>query len=210
MTETLSQDDLAARLSDLPPRRQLVAIVGAPGSGKSTTAERLAATINSDRPGRASILAMDGYHYDDLLLEDRGWRARKGAPHTFDVGGLAHMIGRLRENADDEIAVPVFDRKIEIARAGARTIPKTVEIVLVEGNYLLLDERPWDRLAPLFDLTVLIDVPEDILRARLVERWTGHGLAEPEIHSKLEDNDLPNGRLVATRSRKPDIRLRQD
>ena len=153
---------------------------------------------------------MDGYHYDDMLLEERGWRPRKGAPHTFDVGGLAHVIARLRANAEDEIAVPVFDRKIEIARAGARTIGREVEILLVEGNYLLLEDPPWDRLSPLFDLTVLIDVPEDILRARLRRRWEGFGLSEDEIQAKLEENDLPNGRVVAARSRPPDIRLRQE
>jgi pantothenate kinase len=82
---------------------------------------------------------MDGYHFDDAVLNERGMRARKGAPETFDVGGLGHMLRRLKLNDEDEVAVPVFDRAIEISRAAARLISKTVSTIIVEGNYLLLD-----------------------------------------------------------------------
>ena len=65
-----------------------------------------------------------------------------------------------------------------------------------EGNWLLLDRAPWDALAPLFDLSVMIAVPEEELRRRLRRRWEGFGLTEDEIAWKLDGNDLPNGRLV--------------
>lgn len=61
---------------------------------------------------------MDGYHFDDMVLVPGGLRQRKGAPETFHAAGFAHMIGRLRGNAEPEIAVPVFDRSIEIASVG--------------------------------------------------------------------------------------------
>jgi pantothenate kinase len=94
------------------------------------------------------------------------------------------------------VAVPVFDRKIEIARAGARLIPREVPVIVVEGNWLLLNQSPWDRLRPMFDLTVMVEVPEHALRARLRGRWERLGLTEAEIVEKLEENDLPNGRWV--------------
>ena len=106
------------------------------------------------------------------------------------------MLGRLRRNEEDEIAVPVFDRDLEISRAGARVIPRSVRYLIVEGNYLLLDLPPWSSLRPMFDMTVEIDTPEDILRQRLVERWAGFGLSPAEIKAKVEENDLPNGRFV--------------
>ena len=84
--------------------RRLIAIVGAPGSGKSTVAEGLIAQVNAVHPGGAAILPMDGYHFDDAVLDARGLRARKGAPETFDVGGLRHMLSRLKLNDEDEIA----------------------------------------------------------------------------------------------------------
>lgn len=189
-------------------QRVIAAIAGAPGSGKSTLADKLVAKLNGRKPGMAAVLPMDGYHYDDLYLVPAGLRPRKGAPMTFDVGGLYHTLLRLRARDEDEVAVPVFDRKIEIARAGARLIPKDVPVIVVEGNWLLLNQSPWDRLRPMFDLTVMVDVPEHALRARLRGRWERLGLSEAEIIEKLEENDLPNGRWVRDGSVKPDHWLR--
>ncbi|HLQ18494.1 MAG TPA: nucleoside/nucleotide kinase family protein [Tabrizicola sp.] len=175
--------------------RVIAAIAGAPGSGKSTLAEKLVGKLNARQAGLAAVLPMDGYHYDDLYLVPAGLRPRKGAPMTFDVGGLFHSLKRLRAR-EEEVAVPVFDRSIEIARAGARLIPKEVPVIVVEGNWLLLNQAPWDRLRPMFDVTVMVEVPEHVLRARLRGRWERLGLSEAEIIEKLEENDLPNGRWV--------------
>ena len=142
---------------------------------------------------------MDGYHFDDAILIARGWRARKGAPHTFDVGGFARMLERLRENSEDEIAVPVFDRSIEIARNAARFIPSAVRHLIVEGNYLLLDAPGWNELAQYFDTTVFLDVPMEDIQRRLEDRWVD--LAGEELRVKMEENDLPNAELVVTQSR---------
>jgi pantothenate kinase len=187
--------------------RVIVAMVGAPGSGKSTLADKLAGKLNGRVPGLAAVLPMDGYHYDDTYLTPAGLQARKGAPHTFDVGGLYHTLLRMRARDEAAVAVPVFDRSIEIARAGARLIPAEVAVIVVEGNYLMLDQSPWSRLRPLFDVTVMIDVPDHMLRSRLRGRWERLGLTPPEIAAKLEDNDLPNGRLVRDASAPADYRL---
>jgi pantothenate kinase len=187
--------------------RVVAALAGAPGSGKSTLADKLVGKLNARQPGLAAVLPMDGYHYDDLYLVPAGLRPRKGAPMTFDVGGLFHTLKRLRAQEEDEVAVPVFDRKIEIARAGARLIPKDVPVIVVEGNWLLLNQSPWDRLRPMFDVTVMVEVPEHVLRARLRGRWERLGLSEAEITAKLEENDLPNGRWVRDGSVAADWRL---
>lgn len=202
-----------SRLADLlearsASGRQIVAVAGAPGSGKSTLADKLAGKLNGRRPGLAAVLPMDGYHYDDQYLVPAGLRPRKGAPHTFDVGGLYHTLKRLKARDEAEVAVPVFDRKIEIARAGARLIPAEVSVIVVEGNWLLLKQAPWDRLLPLFDVTVMVEVPEHVLRTRLRGRWERLGLTEAEIIEKLENNDLPNGRWVRDGSAKADFELR--
>jgi pantothenate kinase len=187
--------------------RVVVAIAGAPGSGKSTVAEALVAQLNQAVPGRAAVLPMDGYHYDNMLLGHFGRLAHKGAPDTFDVYGLRHMLVRLRDNFEDAVVVPVFDRDLEIARAGARLIPASVDIIVVEGNYLLLREPPWDTLRPHFDLTVMVDVPEQVLRQRLTARWQGYALPPEEITRKLEEVDLPNGRFVRSESAEADYRI---
>jgi pantothenate kinase len=187
--------------------RVIVALAGAPGSGKSTLADKLAGKLNGRQAGLAAVLPMDGYHYDDLYLVPTGLRPRKGAPHTFDVGGLYHTLARMRARDEAEVAVPVFDRKIEIARAGARLIPAEVPVIVVEGNWLLLDQAPWTRLHPMFDVTAMVEVPEHVLRARLRGRWDRLGLTEEQIIEKLEENDLPNGRLARDGSIAADYRL---
>ncbi|MDE3028368.1 MAG: nucleoside triphosphate hydrolase [Paracoccaceae bacterium] len=208
MTQSTDIARLARHLTALPrDARMIVALAGAPGSGKSHMAEALCEAINRATPGLAAVLPMDGYHYDDAILHQLGRHARKGAPDTFDVAGLHQMLLRLRVNAEPDIAVPVFDRALEISRASARLIPQSVGIILCEGNYLLLDQAPWAALAPAFDLTVLIDVPEATLRDRLTRRWQGYGLNEAQIRAKLEDNDLPNGRFLLSHSRAPDFTL---
>lgn len=200
-------DSLIAALDRRGGDRLLIAIAGAPGAGKSALAEALAARLDRRQPGSAAVLPMDGYHFDDAVLKARGLHARKGAPETFDVAGLASMLRRLKENDEAEIAVPVFDRTLEIARAGARLIPRPVRHVIVEGNYLLLDLPPWSQLRRLFDLTAMIEVPEEELRRRLLARWRGFDLAEEDVLRKVEGNDLPNGRLVYERSAPADLIL---
>ncbi|MCB4770985.1 nucleoside/nucleotide kinase family protein [Ancylobacter sp. Lp-2] len=194
--------DLLARPRE---RRTVVAVAGAPGSGKSTLAETLKARLDAAAPGLSQVLPMDGFHYDDQLLEARGWRPRKGAPFTFDIDGLASALDRLRRDDGREVAVPVFDRALEIARAGARLIGAEARLVIVEGNYLLLDDPAWAGLRQRFDVTVRLDVPLPTLEARLRARWAGFGYDEAAIHAKLEENDLPNARLVATRSVAADV-----
>lgn len=188
--------------------RLLVALAGPPGAGKSTCAEQLNDRLNATGACHAAVLQMDGFHYDDAVLNERGLRPRKGSPATFDVAGLRHLLDRLKRNDEAEIAVPVFDRSLEIARAGARLIPRQVGVLIVEGNYLLLDEPPWSALKPLFDVTVKIDVPPAVLRQRLHERWQALGLAPADIVAKLESNDLPNGLLVIEKSSPADYVLR--
>jgi pantothenate kinase len=188
-------------------RRILIAIAGAPGSGKSTLAERAVELINKEHVFRAALFPMDGYHYDDAVLEQMGRRAYKGAIDTFDAHGLRHMLKRLKANEDETIAVPLFDRSIEIARAGGNLIPHSTDIIVCEGNYLLARQAPWDMLKEIFDFTVFVDVDEDHLRQRLQDRWRTFGLNPEEISRKVDENDLPNGLAIVAGSAEPDLRI---
>lgn len=176
--------------------RLIVALAGAPASGKSTLVDDLAQELGA----RAAVLPMDGYHLDNAVLEARGHRDRKGAPWTFDVGGLARDLARVRAD-DAPVLVPVFDRALDLSRGSAREITPDVRIVLVEGNYLLLNDPPWVALAGFWDLTVMLDVPLSVLEARLIQRWEGRAGAADWIRL----NDLPNARIVIERSRPVDV-----
>lgn len=179
--------------------RFIVGIAGPPGAGKSTIAKAIAKAVGKG----ARAVPMDGFHYDNAVLDKLGLRTRKGAPETFDALGFVHLMQRLRSGSD--AAIPVFDRDADLARAGADLVTGADKYLIVEGNYLLLDEAPWCDLAQVFDLTIYIDVPEVELDRRLVARWDHHGKTPAEARQWIDSNDMPNIRRVKQGSRRADI-----
>ncbi|KFI29401.1 nucleoside/nucleotide kinase family protein [Haematobacter massiliensis] len=195
--------DLAALIRARAPdgARFLTGIAGPPGAGKSTLAARLVDELGPE----ARLIPMDGFHYDNALLATRGVLDRKGAPQTFDTGGFVALLTRLR--AGEEAAIPVFDRAADLARAGADIVEKRHRLLVVEGNYLLLPDGAWGGVAPLLDLTVFLDVPDQELEQRLIRRWLEHGLPEDAARARALGNDMTNARLVLSRSTPAEVRL---
>ena len=186
-------------------KRSLTALAGPPASGKSHIANALCRDLNKYSPDSAVVLPMDGYHLDDALLEKRGIRDIKGAPHTFDIAGFIHILQRISLGDEIDIAVPVFDRSLELSRAAGRLIPRTARHILVEGNYLLLDQPEWRDLAGFFTTTVMITAPRSLLERRLMQRW--QNLSPTQAREKCESNDLPNADLVMNSSMSTEFNL---
>jgi pantothenate kinase len=180
--------------------RLIVAIAGPPGAGKSTISEYLRDAINKGGVGSAVIVPMDGFHLDNAILEERGLRSRKGSPPTFDCAGFAALLERLK-NASEDVVIPAFDRTLDLARAGAAIVRADHQILLVEGNYLLLDQEPWTELASFFDMTIFLEVPFSELERRLIQRWLDHGHTEDAARQRALSNDIPNAELVVSSSR---------
>lgn len=186
-------DAILTRIPDDPSTRQLVALAGPPGTGKSTVAEALAQAIRQ-RGQNVTVVPMDGFHLDNRVLEPLGLLPRKGAPETFDAGGFISLVRRIR--AGEEVVAPVFDRARDIAIAGAQVVPAGPGVILFEGNYLLFDESPWRDLRPLWDLAIWLETPLDELRRRLINRWLTHGLDADQARMRAEGNDLANARRI--------------
>ncbi|WP_269932624.1 nucleoside triphosphate hydrolase [Aminobacter sp. HY435] len=182
-------------------QRFVVGIAGPPGSGKSTLSAALYGVLPE---GSAAVVPMDGFHFDNAVLEERGLSSRKGAPETFDFAGFEVLLKRLRASEPD-VAIPVFDRSIELSRAAAAVVGSDVKFILVEGNYLLLDEAPWQRLESLFDFTIFVDAPREELERRLVERWREHGRSDDDARNWIDTNDMPNIDRVLAARRKADL-----
>ena len=190
--------------------RVVIAVVGPPGAGKSTLSEELVDTINDTKgDGHAAVIPMDGFHLTNEVLIERGRLDRKGAPDTFDVEGLISLVQRIKQ-ADADVRYPIFDRSIEASHIDAGLLPRVCEVVVVEGNYLLLDEAPWSELAPYFDLTVFTSPSFYELERRLIQRWLDHGYTQQQAEQKAWNNDLPNAKTVVERSRKADLVFDQD
>lgn len=203
MSVTVTQADLLAALHPLSagPARHLVALVGPPGAGKS----HIAAALHAELPDSSVILPMDGFHLDDGLLAVRRDLAHKGAPHSFDLDGFTAMLDRLRADDGRPVLVPVFDRQLEISRAAAREVTPAARLILVEGNYLLLNRPGWSALAARFSISVMITAPDHVLHDRLSARW--QHLPADAARAKLHGNDLPNVHLVQQHSLTPDLIL---
>ena len=182
--------------------RKLIAIAGAPGSGKSTLAEDLAHQLGPT----AAVMPMDGFHLDNDTLHAMDLFHRKGAPETFDADGFVALIKRLR--GEDTVPYPTFDRDADRTVRDGGQINETTRIVLVEGNYLLLNQSPWDSLAGLFDMTVRLVVDHETLAARLITRWIDHGLNPENARDRALGNDMVNVRYVDAHSFDPDYVIR--
>ncbi len=183
----------------------MIGIAGPPGAGKSTVTAQLHDALKA--LGETSVVVpMDGYHFDDIILNARGHRARKGAPHTFDARGFAVLLKRIRA-CEQDIAIPVFDRAMELSRAAADIVDAKTRFILIEGNYLLLKQSPWDQLKPLFDLTIFLNVPKGELERRLTSRILAHGHDAAYAKHWIASNDMLNVDTVIAESAKADITL---
>jgi len=187
--------------------RLIVAIAGPPGAGKSTVSASLCEAINARDEGAAAVVPMDGFHFDNVILDALDLRKRKGSPPTFDCAGFEVLLKRLRNSGEDTV-IPLFDRKLDLARAGAGIVKTGQRILLVEGNYLLLDQSPWDRLASRFDVTVFLQVDRLELENRLVQRWLGFGHNVGSAQQRALSNDMPNADLVLEKSRPADYTIK--
>ena len=173
--------------------RNLIAIAGPPGSGKSTVAEIVTNLMNENLM-KTSLVPMDGFHLDNKTLERANLIDRKGAPETFDVKGFKELIKKLRYKKNS--SVPLFDRVLDKVTKNDREIPSEQEYLVIEGNYLLLNKDLWRDLYNYWDYKVFLSVDNGVLKSRLIERWLGENHTYLEAETRVIKNDLVNANLV--------------
>ena len=205
MTKKLTElTALVSVVMDAPRRekRRMIAVCGAPASGKSTLAEALCDALKSENIN-ACVVPMDGFHLDNTILTASGTLDRKGAPHTFDSAGFASLIGRCAK--EDDVYYPTFDRTRDISIAASGMVSRDTDTVVVEGNYLLMKTSGWRDLAYIWDMAIYLEVSADTLKERLVKRWIDHGLSPSDADARAEHNDMPNARTVIGQSAPADF-----
>jgi len=187
-------DALRSRME--PGSRLLVGISGAPGAGKSTLADRLAAAF----PGSV-VVPMDGFHLANAELRRLGYADRKGAPFTFDVNGFAALLRRIRARGEDIVYAPSFDHVQDEPIAGSIPVPAAAELVITEGNYLLY----WDAIRDLLHFRVHVTADASVRVAGLIERQIAKGLSPDAAHEWVMRSDEANARLVEEYSHLADL-----
>ena len=174
------------------PGRVMIGVVGEPGAGKSTLVDDLVRALGGD----AAPAPMDGYHLSNRVLDAMGLRERKGAPETFDAHGFVHLLARLRDQTEDVVYAPEFLREHDEPIAGRIPISRDTPVVLVEGNYLLLEAEPWRQVRHQLDAVWYLDLDRDERLQRLAERHRSFGRAAAQAWDRARTHDEVNAELV--------------
>ena len=185
--------------------RVIIGIAGAPGSGKSTLASALRIAMS---PG-AALVGLDGFHLAQRVIDRAGLAEVKGAPETFDADGYLNLLSRLRAPSDGStIYAPEFRREIEEPIAGAVAVLPTAEVIITEGNYLLLDRPPWAGVRALATEIWYLDTPEELRVQRLVERHIRYGRSPEAARERATTgSDARNAELVLASRERADVIL---
>lgn len=156
-------------------KRIMILLAAPPGCGKTTTSlflEYLSHQIEGVTP--IQTIGMDGFHRYQKYLESHYiqrdgqqilMKDVKGCPETFDV---EKFIDKIKETKIQDSYWPLYNRAIHDPEEKKVFINSS--IVLIEGNYLLLDEEPWCHIHELFDDSVYIEAIESELQKRLIAR----------------------------------------
>lgn len=197
-------------------RRILALLAAPPGCGKTTLASFLE-KLSREREGLTpvQVIGMDGFHRRQEYLQSHfaerdGQRLAmveiKGAPITFDLQRLTNSVQRVA--AGEICGWPVYDRMLHNPVADALRVDG--QIVLLEGNYLLLDEDGWRDLSAYADYTISIAADEALLRSRLIDRKIKTGADEKKAIHFVDFSDMPNVRLCLEKTMQADLALQVD
>lgn len=185
-------------------RPLIVFLVAPPGSGKSTLSA-FWQKLSSETPGLLPLqtLPMDGFHHRNRWLDTHGLRQHKGTPETFDLAKLRDALRALRE---PDSRWPEYSRTLH--EPVEEAISVTAPVLIVEGNWLLLNEPGWASLASMCDLSIFIEADPDTLRGRLIGRKIRGGLTPQQAGDFYAMTDGPNVTRVLEQSQSADITLR--
>lgn len=182
-------------------RRVLIFLSAPPGVGKTTTAQFLEYLSKREQDVQEiQAIGLDGFHFhQDYILTHEAcvdgkmvpMKEVKGCPETFDIEKLKRKLAELK---DGTTKWPIYDRKIHDVVEDAEEVKK--QIVLIEGNWLLLKEKPWDELIQKCDDSIFISADETLLHDRLVHRKIRGGLGKEEAEAFYEKSDSKNVRRL--------------
>jgi len=189
-------------------RRIIVFLAAPPAAGKTTLClylEKLSREMKGLIPARS--VGIDGFHYRNEYLSSHFIERNgeilplsriKGAPETYDVEKLRFCL----EHPDAKW--PVYSRRLHEPVENALEIRE--DILILEGNWLLLDEAPWNELR--CDYSVFLAAGERSQLERIVERKMMGGFSEAHAREIVEKNDWPNILRCMEKSRRGDLNLK--
>jgi pantothenate kinase len=174
-------------------RQVVIGITGAPGAGKSTTAQSVSSLIPD-----SIVIPMDGYHFTKAHLSsmenhEEAFK-RRGAHWTFDAAKFVEDLKNLKQNRAGKF--PSFDHGVGDPVEQDIEVTHHHKVIIVEGNYLLLDIEPWNQIKDILDFTYFIDCDLNVSSDRVRRRHISVGRTPEEAANRVETNDLLNAQLI--------------
>ncbi|KAE9585548.1 putative phosphoribulokinase/uridine kinase, P-loop containing nucleoside triphosphate hydrolase [Lupinus albus] len=203
-----------------PNFKHLVALAGPPGAGKSTLANEVASRVNKlwsekasstdtqiQPPHVAIVIPMDGFHLYrselDAMENPKEAHARRGAPWTFNPSRLLTCLKNLRTHGS--VYVPSFDHGVGDPVEEDIFVNLQHKIIIVEGNYLLLEDGIWKEISSLFDEKWFIDIDIDKAMQRVLKRHISTGKPPEIAKQRVENNDRLNAEDIMKSMKNADI-----
>jgi pantothenate kinase len=197
--------DIPALTADIEATRSdgriIIGLAGPPASGKSTLAQSIVDELNRRNGRVAVVLPMDGFHLSSFQLHEQDIAQIKGAPETFDVDGLIATLSRVRLPMRTTVYVPDYIRTMHEPIAASIAIKDQTKVVIVEGNYLLLQSPGWRDVRQYLDQAWFLNVDWDVCRERLVARQVAGGRSPDEAREWVDRSDKANYDLIVSGSK---------
>ena len=195
MVKSFSLAQLVEKANELAQsgKRQILAVAGAPGSGKTTITR---AIMQGLPEGSVVIAPMDGFHLSNATLIKYNRRDRKGAWDTFDADGYINLLTRLKNQTEEVIHAPDFDRDIDESIGSAIPIDVNTPLILAEGTFLFSQFGSWGKLLPLFNQGWFVHLDENLRHERLIARHMKHGMSLQQATDWTLGTDENNAKAV--------------
>lgn len=200
--------------------RVLAGVAGPGACGKTVFAHllrRVFCLAAGDSVGAPKVCGLDGFHYPNAYLESQTYtgpsgdaqslRAVKGSPRTFDVKQFVAKLEALRSKS--RVRLPVYDRRLHDPVPDALAVEPGDSLVIVEGNYLLLDEDGWEPARGLLDTALFLQQPVDVAREAMIRRHVRGGRSPEDARRHYERVDRRNYELIMRTRGRADLLVRR-